>query len=153
MYPGRPSIVIRLVSIILDYLFVTILFATVIVLFRKDLLADPKLLMQPKDDATRMFAWGMILVFMLKDTIGGRSLAKRMLGLHIIDNKGGYRAQAVQCFVRNIPIMVWFVEVVVLLFSPDRRLGDLMGGTRVVTDEYLHEQERLNSLTEDSGPF
>ncbi|RYY97991.1 MAG: hypothetical protein EOO11_09335 [Chitinophagaceae bacterium] len=152
MYPGKPGVGIRLASIIIDYIIVSILFTAVILVFRKDLLARPDLLMQPKDDETKILAFGMVLVFMLKDSFGARSLAKRMLGLYIIDNKSGTRAQGVQCFVRNIPVMIWFVEVVVLLLSPDRRIGDLIGGTRVVTEGYLLEQERMNGLLSDSEP-
>ncbi|GAA4325486.1 RDD family protein [Flaviaesturariibacter amylovorans] len=75
---------------------------------------------------------GMITVYALKDSFGGRSVGKRVLKLQVIDRNSGNTASPVQCFVRNLLVPLWMIEVVVTFFNPQRRIGDRLAGTRVV---------------------
>ena len=74
----------------------------------------------------------MLVPYFFKDSFNGRSLAKRMLKLQVVDNTTGEVASVGKCFVRNIFIIIWPVEVLVSLFSPQRRIGDMVAGTKVV---------------------
>jgi uncharacterized RDD family membrane protein YckC len=80
--------------------------------------------------------FGMSLYFN-KDMIQGKSVAKRALKLEVVDIKTGEVASSLKCFVRNLTIAVWPIEVIAVLISPARRIGDLIAGTRVeyITDE------------------
>ncbi len=74
-------------------------------------------------------------IYFNKDAIKGKSPAKRILGLIIVDNKTGEIANPIKSFVRNITLVLWPIEVVFSLFSPERRIGDYIAGTKVITDD------------------
>ena len=70
--------------------------------------------------------------FFNKDIFYGRSIAKRILKLQIVDSNTGQIATPFQCFLRNITIIIWPIEVIITLFNPTRRLGDRIAKTKVV---------------------
>jgi len=71
-------------------------------------------------------------VYFNKDAIKGKSLAKRILKHEIIDIKTNEIANPFKCLVRNFFIIIWPIEVIVVLASPTRRIGDFVAGTKVV---------------------
>lgn len=73
-------------------------------------------------------------IYLCKDSINGRSIAKRILKMQVIDNRTGRPASPLQCVIRNLFCILWPVEVLVTLGSPERRIGDMVAGTRV--DEF-----------------
>lgn len=83
-----------------------------------------------------LMCFGMALYFN-KDMIQGKSIAKRALKQEVIDIKTGEVASALKCFVRNLTMAIWPIEVIVVLISPARRIGDFIAGTRVelMTDD------------------
>jgi uncharacterized RDD family membrane protein YckC len=74
--------------------------------------------------------FGMSL-YLNKDMIQGKSIAKRALKQEVIDIKNEQVASSLKCLIRNITIFVWPIEVIVVLINPSRRLGDLIARTRV----------------------
>ena len=64
-----------------------------------------------------------------------RSLSKRLMGLVIIDNKTDKGASSLKCFIRNLTIPFWPIEVILSLINPSRRLGDYIANTRIETTE------------------
>ena len=83
-------------------------------------------------------------LYFCKDSFNGRSIAKRALKLQVVDNKTGKVASPIKCFVRNIFIIIWPIEVVVTLINPSRRIGDLVAGTKVVPFNPELEQSKIN---------
>lgn len=83
-------------------------------------------------------------LYFCKDCINGRSIAKRVLKLQIIDNKTGESASALKCFIRNIFIIIWPIEGIVALINPSRRIGDYVAGTKLVPFDPSAEQKELN---------
>ena len=79
------------------------------------------------------FIAGMLvfIIYFCKDILNGKSPAKRLLGLQVIDLKTGQPASKLQTIIRNITIPLWPLEVLYTLFSKDRRIGDLLAGTKV----------------------
>jgi uncharacterized RDD family membrane protein YckC len=77
----------------------------------------------------------MIIIYALKDSFKGKSLAKRILKLQVIDDRSGNAASPFQCFVRNLLVPFWMIEVVVTYFNPARRLGDRLANTKVVSTQ------------------
>ena len=69
-----------------------------------------------------------------KDFFRGKSIAKRVFGLVIVNNTGG-SATRLQCFIRNLTFVLAPLEIIVLIFSRQRRLGDLIAGTKIETSE------------------
>lgn len=66
-----------------------------------------------------------------KDALG-ISIGKFVFKYEVYSQKTEKRATALQKIVRNITLVVWPVEVIVLLLSKkERRLGDMLAGTVV----------------------
>lgn len=87
--------------------------------------------------------FGFALYF-CKDIINGRSIAKRILKLQVVDNKTGQVASPLQCFVRNIFCAFWIIEVIVAMTNTSRRLGDRVAGTKLVHYDPALEQPKPN---------
>jgi hypothetical protein len=87
--------------------------------------------------------FGFALYF-CKDIINGRSIAKRILKLQVVDNRTGRVATPIQCLIRNILCVFWFVEVFVAMTNTNRRLGDRIAGTRLVVFNPTLEQPKFN---------
>lgn len=75
--------------------------------------------------------FGFCLYF-CKDVFNGRSIAKRILRLQVVDNNTGLAATPLQTFIRNIFCVFWMIEGIVALVNTSRRIGDRVAGTRLV---------------------
>ncbi|WP_422361895.1 RDD family protein [Reichenbachiella sp.] len=76
-----------------------------------------------------------VFVMIIKDRDGGRSIGKRLTGFVIVDSKSNDPASKVQCIVRNLTFPLWPIEALLLLGTPESRLGDFVAGTKVVSCE------------------
>jgi uncharacterized RDD family membrane protein YckC len=88
----------------------------------------------------------MMLVYLNKDFVGAKSIAKRILGLRIIDCKTGKPANELKCFLRNMTIPLWPLEVLISLFSKTRRLGDIIANTKIEIAEKENPKSILVEL-------
>jgi uncharacterized RDD family membrane protein YckC len=78
-------------------------------------------------------AWvGALLLYMNKDFWRARSIAKRMLGLQVVDATTGLLATTTQCFIRNVTLLLWPVDALLILLCPTRKAGDYIAGTACV---------------------
>ena len=71
-------------------------------------------------------------IYLNKDVFRGRSPAKRILGQVVIDINTKKPANEIKCAIRNFTDIFWIFEVIVIQISPNRRIGDLIAGTKVV---------------------
>ncbi len=71
-------------------------------------------------------------LYLCKDNIGGRSIAKRIMKFVVVDNSSGEPARPIRTLIRNAFCILWPIEVIITLFNPSRRLGDYVAGTKVV---------------------
>jgi uncharacterized RDD family membrane protein YckC len=90
--------------------------------------------------------------FLNKDFFGGRSIAKRALGMVVKDITTGENARPFKCFVRNITVIIFPVELIFMIFSPSQRLGDLIAGTKVEKFRYDWES-KMKSQPGYTVPF
>jgi uncharacterized RDD family membrane protein YckC len=74
--------------------------------------------------------YALLVPYLNKDFLQGRSPAKRLLGLHLHEATGR-PANELRAFLRNVTFLLWPVEVLLVLGSP-KRLGDYVAGTQVV---------------------
>ena len=77
---------------------------------------------------------GAIIIYTGKDLFGGRSLGKRALNMAVrkLDNTDEVPGKW-RLFLRNITLIIWPIELIVLLARDDnRRLGDMIAGTTVI---------------------
>lgn len=83
------------------------------------------------------FMVSISVLYLLKDTLNSRSLAKRYMGQIIIDSKTKLPAAEIKCLIRNITIPLWIIEVFVVLISPSKRIGDIIAGTEIKQTDYI----------------
>lgn len=83
-------------------------------------------------------------VYLCKDSIQGRSVAKRATKLQVVENASGKVASPLRCFVRNLTFFLFPLEVIVALVNPSRRIGDFIAGTRVVVFDPQLEQPKFD---------
>lgn len=85
--------------------------------------------------------------YLSKDTIKSRSVAKRVTGQIVIDVNTGLPASAFKCMIRNFTAPLYIIEIIIILFIPQKRLGDLIAGTEVVRTH----KARWTSIFNDFG--
>ena len=91
------------------------------------------------------------ILFVLRDYImGGRSLGKRILGLTVLDLQTGEKAKKSQCILRNILLVAYQVDIIVMLVT-GRSLGDRIAHTVVVCQKdinFLITPDNMNERME-----
>lgn len=125
----KPNVGIRLVSMLLDHF---ILCFTLVPLMTILVFATGS------NVPFEMPIWPLyvaIAIYLNKDGVGGQSVSKRILGLKVVDAKTGQPANELQCFLRNMTIPIWIIEIIPVLISPSRRIGDVIAGTRTIVGE------------------
>ncbi len=88
------------------------------------------------------FAFLPFSIYFLKDNYRGKSIGKRLMGYEVINVHSNETASSLQCYIRNLTIPFWPLEILVSLFNPTRRLGDFIAGTKVV----IADKEPVNGL-------
>jgi len=102
---------------------------------------------QPKSDVFGGMSYFLLIGFALyfcKDSIHGRSIAKQIFKLQLVDNTTGQVASPLKCLIRNVFCIIWPLEVIVAYKNPGRRIGDLVAGTRLEKYDPALEQPTLN---------
>lgn len=139
-YKKNRNIGIRLTSMLLDHFIMSfgiVIIALVLVGIGYLIIGNPSDSDLPEWFIIIPIFLGSIIfsIYFNKDVINGKSPAKRFLGLVILDYKTGEIANPVKSVIRNITFVFWPIEVVFSLFSPERRIGDYIAGTKVVSDD------------------
>ena len=127
----RPNIGKRLASMLLDHFCTCFILMAPIIPFLL-LKSDPEDQGAMLDPGFQFVFLGLMFLYFFKDSFSARSIAKRVTKLQVVDNRTGKAASVRQCFLRNLTIVIWPVEVLITLFNSQRRLGDFIAGTRVV---------------------
>lgn len=78
-----------------------------------------------------------IAMFMIKDSLYERSIGKCLAGFKIIDSGTNESINLLQSVIRNITILIWPLEILILLGTPEIRMGDFFGRTKVVSAKKL----------------
>ena len=82
--------------------------------------------------------WKMYYIFLLvfmfiyffKDVINGQSIGKRIMKIKVVDLNGN-KASLFNLIIRNITILIWPVEALLVLLNKER-LGDRLAKTKVI---------------------
>lgn len=74
-----------------------------------------------------------MLLFIAKDCYRGKSIGKKLEKLKVVSNRGD-KATIFQLFIRNITILIWPVEFLLLLLDKEK-LGDRLANTMVTDAE------------------
>ena len=79
-----------------------------------------------------LFVLSYPAIFALRDVIlGGRSIAKRIFGLHVVDVATGEAPARVKLAVRNLFFMLYPIDDVILIAS-GKSIGDMVTNTTVI---------------------
>jgi uncharacterized RDD family membrane protein YckC len=81
--------------------------------------------------ASKWAFYVMLVPYLNKDFLHGRSPAKRWLGLHL-QAANGVPANELRAFLRNVTAMLWPLEVLLIVAGSQKRVGDYLAGTQVV---------------------
>jgi uncharacterized RDD family membrane protein YckC len=142
------TIGIRLASMLLDHFIMTFAMFIPILPF---MIIEMKDMFEVSHEQTSpeptFVIYGFILAFVMyfnKDFFNGRSPAKRLLKIQVVNNKTDEVAGPLKCLLRNLTIAIWPIEVIFVLFNPQRRLGDYIAGTRI--EQY--DNDRVSKRTE-----
>ena len=143
MIESKPiGIVARLTSMLLDYFFITIF--TMIVGFMImgfAVLAGSLDLFSANSDNILICLIFLFLIYFIKDIVKGKSVAKRIFGFIVVDNKTGEIANPIRLSARNITLILWPIEVIFSIISPQRRIGDYVAGTKLIYDNHTLKTE------------
>lgn len=132
----------RIGSIFIDHLIMTL----VIVIIGIPLLIV-SFFLQRYFDFRINWIFGILLciIYVNKDFFRAKSPAKRIIGFQVLNNSNGKPASRLSCFIRNLTLIIWPIEILITLFSKQRRLGDLIANTKVVEAK---KEPLKNILTE-----
>lgn len=77
-----------------------------------------------------VFIW--LAYFLLRDSIPGQSLGKRLLGIRAVSTETGLSCTWTKSFVRNMTHLFFVLDALVVLGERRRRFGDWLADTKVV---------------------
>lgn len=140
----------RLAAMLLDHFFMTMI---AMIFFIPGIVADfSRAFKVSHERVSPQFlggSWAYIgligfALYFCKDIINGRSIAKRILKLQLVDNETGEVASPLKCFIRNLLCIIWPIETIIALTNTSRRLGDRLAGTKLVPYDPSLEQSKFN---------
>jgi len=92
----------------------------------------------------------MIFIILNKDFFNGQSISKRIYGYQIIDIKTNQTANETKCMLRNITMIIWPIEALMILINPTRRLGDIIAGTKLIDKDKSDPETILTDFNQIS---
>jgi len=123
----------RLMLMFLDYFLIGIFFVPILIINE---LALEKINSGLESTIANALFILLLLVYLNKDFLKGKSLGKRFFGYQVIDIKSKKAASELQCFIRNLTICFLLpIEVLVSFINPQKRIGDLIANTELEVEE------------------
>jgi uncharacterized RDD family membrane protein YckC len=89
-------------------------------------------------------AFGILgfLIFAAKDSYNGLGIGKLIMGIRVYDAEGR-PANVLSSFIRNLPLLAWPVETIVMIISSSKkRIGDQLVDTQVCRDKQINPMNR-----------
>ena len=90
----------------------------------------------PYDSGFAFIVYIGFALYFCKDVIQGQSIGKRIFKLQIINSVTGLTASPYRCFVRDLFLILFPIEIIMIFINPEKRLGDIVAGTRLVIADY-----------------
>ena len=89
----------------------------------------------PSDNSVPMLAmWLVVLIYTLlaDGMFKGQSIGKKILGLYVVNTKTNEPCTFTQSALRNITYLLGFIDLIFLVGSERRRIGDRLASTKVM---------------------
>ena len=77
-----------------------------------------------------IFLLAFMFIYFFKDVINGQSIGNRIMKIKVVDLNGN-KASLFNLIIRNITILIWPVEALLVLLDKER-LGDRLAKTKVM---------------------
>ena len=77
-----------------------------------------------------IFLLAFMFIYFFKDVINGQSIGKRIMKIKVVDLNGN-KPSLFNLIIRNITIIIWPVEALLVLLDKER-LGDRLAKTKIV---------------------
>jgi uncharacterized RDD family membrane protein YckC len=74
----------------------------------------------------------MFSLLLCRDNLNGQSLGKRLMKIQVVDNDSLQTTTSFKYILRNIFLCIWPVELLIVLITGDRRLGDYIAKTKII---------------------
>jgi len=125
---------LRLLSMLIDHIIMCLIIVVILA---------PVMMLDVKLPLSLYFFIIAFSLYFCKDSINGQSIGKRLFGFQLVNIKNNKPATAFQCVIRNLFCVLWPIEVVVTLFSRNRRIGDFVAFTMLIKKD--------NNLTKNNN--
>ena len=112
----------RLIAFIIDILLIVIIMGALFVMIQP--IKSPILL--------QLLSSLMLTSLFCKDSINGQSAGKRIMKIQVVDKNSNRNVSNTRSIMRNIFVIFWSIEVLVLFISREKRLGDYAVKTKVI---------------------
>lgn len=144
-----PSVAQRLISMFVDHVIMTFTIALGCCIISLPILLLSATKINSEIDILgggflAITAFFLFSLYFNKDILNGQSPAKKILRLQVVDRATNEAANPLRCLLRNLTILIWPIEVIVILFSPSQRLGDKIANTKVVILDDTKEKKPLH---------
>jgi len=87
-----------------------------------------------------------ISLFICKDLCKYHSIGKRIFNLYVVENNSGLTPSLIKLIARNIFIIIWPIEIIFCCINPEKRIGDIICGTKVIMMDYQKNDYKNKNL-------
>jgi hypothetical protein len=122
----RITVRLRLGSMLLDHAIICFTCLPAVYLFQNLIYPDIQ-----KLSISEYLMFPVFVIYFCKDCVHGRSIAKRILKLSVVDYSSNVEASPIQSVIRNLSVIFWPIEVLVSFFNQERRIGDRLANTKL----------------------
>jgi uncharacterized RDD family membrane protein YckC len=88
----------------------------------------------------------MLITLLNKDFFNGQSVIHRRLGYQVVNADTLLPVNKTRCMIRNLTAPIWFVEVFFILINPEKRLGDMIAGTKLIEVEPTNPESIIDEI-------
>ena len=121
----------RLAAFLIDYIMFMPFYFIIMIFTSGDMFFESGVYLTAKMEMLQnLFLLFILVFFMSRDIIKGQSIGKRIARIKVVDNSEKNAAWW-QLILRNISVIIWPLEALLLLVDK-KRIGDRMANTKVV---------------------
>jgi uncharacterized RDD family membrane protein YckC len=118
----------RLIAILIDYVIVVVLY----------LVAECISMVFSSEYIYVAFHSLPFVYLLCRDSFTGKSIGRYVAKISVVDKTSRETISPMKAFIRNLFLLVWPIELIVLLFKGER-IGDLITNSTVVMENRTHK--------------
>jgi uncharacterized RDD family membrane protein YckC len=99
------------------------------------------------DTISRICLFIFVAVYLNKDIIKGKSLAKRVLGYRVVKENEEQSLSMTESFFRNLTFFIYLAEYLFAVVSPNKKIGDYLTKSKIIRSDKVP----LKSIIKEFG--